>query len=248
VASGAVQRTAEPADNPSRPAARPVIGVGRPPWWLLTLAVLLAAVVTVDLLSRGRLERMDLRVSEVVSAWELRDSGAYWPIWAVTQAGGRGFILIVLAALVGWLVWRRRAAVPLAVVRVLVALVLLTTVVYAFKWGTGRTAPAYPGSFFHRDGSSYPSGHVANAVIMWGVARWQVVQFGLPDRVQRAAWVLSLLGPVATGVAMVALDFHWVTDAVVGAAVGVLLLGVVHLVDEHLLSRWLHVRPGPSPD
>jgi membrane-associated phospholipid phosphatase len=119
-------------------------------------------------------------------------------------------------------------------------------VVYAFKWGTGRTAPAYPGSFFHRDGSSYPSGHVANAVIMWGVARWQVVQFGLPDGVQRAAWVLSLVGPVATGVAMVALDFHWVTDAVVGLAVGLLLLGVVHALDAVVVSRWVRARAGRS--
>jgi membrane-associated phospholipid phosphatase len=243
VASGAVQRTAEPSGTPSPRPVEPVIGTGRPPWWLLLVAALLATAVTADLLGRGVLEGLDLRVSEVVSGWDLRDSDAYWPIWVVTQAGGRGFILIVLAALVGWLAWRRRPVVLLVVVRVALALVLLTTVVYAFKWGAGRTAPAYPGSFFHRDGSSYPSGHVANAVIMWGVARWQVVQFGLADRVQRVAWVLSLLGPVATGVAMVALDFHWVTDAVVGAAVGVLLLGVVHLLDEHVLSRWLHAGP-----
>jgi membrane-associated phospholipid phosphatase len=52
---------------------------------------------------------------------------------------------------------------------------------------------------------------------------------------------------VVTGVAMVALDFHWVTDAVVGAAVGILLLGVVHLLDEHVLSRWLHGRAGVTP-
>jgi membrane-associated phospholipid phosphatase len=222
-----------------------VIGTGRPPWWLVLLATLFAVVVTADLLSRGALERMDLQVSEVVSAWDLRHSDAYWPIWAFTQVGGRGFILIVLAALVGWLAWRRRTYVPL--VRVLTALVLLTAVVYAVKWGTGRTAPAYPGSFFHRDGASYPSGHVANAVLMWGVARWQAVQFGLAERVQRAAWVLSLLGPVATGVAMVALDFHWVTDALVGGAVGILLLGVVHLLDEHVLSRWIRARAGRTP-
>ncbi|MBY3555391.1 phosphatase PAP2 family protein [Modestobacter lapidis] len=221
--------------------------MGRPPWWLLLVATLLTTAVTADLLSRGRLERMDLRVSEIVSAWDLRNSDAYWPIWVFTQAGGRGFIVLVLAALVGWVAWRRRPALPLVLVRVLLALILLTTVVYAFKWGAGRTAPAYPGSFFHRDGASYPSGHVANAVLMWGVARWQVVQLGLPERVQRAAWVLSLLGPVVTGVAMVALDFHWVTDAVVGAAVGILLLGVVHLLDEHLLSRWPHARPGRTP-
>ena len=238
-----MQRTADPAGTPPSAApGRPGIGIGRPSWWLVLLAGLLATGVTVDLLNRGSLERMDLQVSEVVSAWDLRNSDAYWPIWAFTQVGGRGAILIVLAGLVGWLAWRRRTVVPL--VRVLVALALLTTVVYAFKWGTGRTAPAYPGSFFHRDGASYPSGHVANAVLMWGVARWQAVQFGLPDRVQRATWWLSLVGPVATGVAMVALDFHWVTDAVVGGAVGVLLLGVVHLLDQHVLSRWNRVRSG----
>jgi membrane-associated phospholipid phosphatase len=149
-------------------------------------------------------------------------------------------ILVVLAGLVGWVAWQRRSLAPL--VRVLVALALLTGVVYAFKYGTGRTAPAYPGSFFHRDGASYPSGHVANAVLMWGVARWQAVQYGVPARAQRAFWVLSVVGPGVTGVAMVALNFHWVTDALVGAAVGVVLLGVVHALDAVVLSRFVHDR------
>ena len=58
--------------------------------------------------------------------------------------------------------------------------------------------------------------------------------------------VLSLAGPVATGIAMVSLDFHWVTDAVVGAAVGILLLGVVHALDAVVVSRWAGVRAGRS--
>jgi hypothetical protein len=230
--------------GPPPPGPGRVIGVGRPPWWLLLLAAVVTVAVTVDLLNRGRLERMDLRVSEVVSVWDLRHSGAYWFVWLFTQAGGRGFILLVLTGLVGWLAVRQRTLVPL--VRVLVALALLTAVVYSFKWGTGRTAPAYPGSFFHRDGASYPSGHVANAVLMWGVARWQAVEFGLPARVQRATWLLSILGPVATGVAMVALDFHWVTDALVGVTVGLLLLGVVHALDALVMSRWVRARAGRS--
>ena len=242
MASGAVQRTAEPLGRPPLHTPGPVIGTGRPPWWLLGLAAVVTAAVTADLLTRGWLERLDLRISEVVSSWNLRHSDGYWLVWVFTQAGGRGFILLVLAGLVGWLWWRERTLLPLA--RVVLALALLTGVVYAFKWGMGRTAPAYPGSFFHRDGASYPSGHVANAVLMWGVARWQVVQFGLPDRVQRLAWLLSLLGPVATGVAMVTLDFHWFTDAVVGATVGLLLLGVVHLLDAAVLSRWGRARAG----
>jgi membrane-associated phospholipid phosphatase len=99
------------------------------------------------------------------------------------------------------------------------------------------------GSFlFHQHGASFPSGHVANAVLMWGVARWQAVEYGLPPGVQRSFWVLSVFGPIVTGLAMVSLDFHWVTDAVVGGAVGILLLGVVHGLDAALLSRWVHAR------
>lgn len=238
-----VRSSVRPTADAAAPVpSAPVIGVGRPPWWLLAVSALVTALVTADLLNRGWLERMDLRVSEVVSDWHLRDSWAYWGVWVFTQAGGRGFLLIVLAVLVGSLAVRRRTLVPL--VRVVVALALLTVVVYSFKWGTGRTAPAYPGSFFHRDGASYPSGHVANAVLMWGVARWQAVEFGLPAPVQRATWLLSVVGPVVAGVAMVALDFHWVTDAVVGVAVGLLLLGVVHALDALVLSRWVRARAG----
>jgi membrane-associated phospholipid phosphatase len=249
VTSGVVRRRdgAPAGDEPGEPAAPPgrVVTAGRPPWWLLLGAFVVTLAVTVDLLSRGWLERIDLQVSEVVSGWDLRDSPAYWPVWAVTQIGGRGTILAVLAVLVGWLCVRQRTLLPL--VRVLTALALLTVVVYAFKFGTGRTAPAYPGSFFHRDGASYPSGHVANAVLMWGVARWQAVEYRLGPRVQRTLWWLSVLGPVATGLAMVSLDFHWVTDAVVGAAVGLLLLGVVHVLDASVLSRWASARAGRPP-
>jgi membrane-associated phospholipid phosphatase len=243
--SGTVRRDGgAPAGEPSA-AVPAVVTAGRPSWWLVLVAVAVAVGVTADLLGRGVLERLDVEVSAVVSDWGLRDSPGYWPVWAVTQIGGRGTILIVLTGLVGWLCVRRRTLLPL--VRVLVALALLTVVVYALKYGTGRTAPAYPGSFFHRDGASYPSGHVANAVLMWGVARWQAVEYRLGPRVQRTLWVLSVAGPVATGIAMVALDFHWVTDAVVGGAVGVVLLGVVHALDAVVLSRWASARVGRPP-
>jgi len=223
-------------------AHAPVVSTGRPSWWVLLLGLLVTGLVTADLLSHGFLEQLDLRVSEVVSDWELADSAGYPALWLVTQLGGRGAILLVLAGLVGWLAWRRRTWVPLR--RVLLALVVLTAAVYAAKYATGRTAPAYPGSYFFADGESYPSGHVANAVLMWGVARWLAVEEGLPAPVQRLFWWLSIVAPVATGLAMVALDFHWITDAVVGGAVGVLLLGVVHTLDARVLSRFVRARAG----
>ena len=216
---------------------------GRPSWWLVLAALVVGGLVTADLLASGVSERVDVRVSEVVRGWGLADSAAYPLVWSVTQVGGRVTILVVLAGLVGYLAWRRRTVLP--ALRVLVALILLTGVVYTLKYGTGRTAPGYPGSyFFHEDGASYPSGHVANAVLMWGVARWQAVEYGLPARIQRLFWWLSVVGPVLTGLSMISLDFHWVTDAVVGAAVGIVLLGVVHALDAVVLSRWVRARAG----
>lgn len=225
-----------------RPAPQPAVSAGRPPWWLVAVAMVIGTLVTVDLLGRGVVERIDLRVSEHVSSWGLRGSAAYWPLWAVTQLGGRAFLLTVLLGLVGYLAVRRRTLLPL--VRLLLALALLTAVVYAFKYGAGRTAPSYPGSFFHRDGASFPSGHVANAVLMWGLARWQAVEYRLPTAAQRLFRVLSVAAPAVTAVTMIALDFHWTTDALVGAAVGIVLLGVVHLLDATVLSRWVGARAG----
>ncbi|MGY2082165.1 phosphatase PAP2 family protein [Blastococcus sp. SYSU DS0539] len=220
------------------PGTAPVVSAGRPPWWLVLVSVVVGGLVTADLLAHGSLERMDLRVSEIVSDWGLKESPAYPVVWLITQLGGRVTILVVLAGLIGYLLWRRGAWLPAA--RVVLAVAVLTAGVYALKYGIGRTAPAFPGSYyFHADGASFPSGHVANAVLMWGVARWQAVEYGLPAGVQRTFWWLSVAGPVATGVAMVSLDFHWVTDAVVGAAVGIVLLGVVHALDAAVLSRWV---------
>jgi membrane-associated phospholipid phosphatase len=218
-----------------------VVSIGRPPWWLMVAALVVGTVITADLLTGGVLERLDLRISDVIGGWELRDSGAYPFVWAVTQLGGRATILTVLAVLVGYLGWTFRTWLPL--LRVLLALGTLTLGVYALKHGTGRTAPGHPDEvFFHLDGASFPSGHVANAVIMWGVARWLAVEYGLPAPVQRAFYWLSVAGPVATGVSMVSLDFHWLTDAIVGGAVGIVLLGVVHRLDAVTLSRWVHAR------
>jgi undecaprenyl-diphosphatase len=217
------------------------VSIGRPPWWLMLAALVIGALITTDLLAGGVLERLDLRISHAIGGWGLRDSGAYPLVWAVTQLGGRATILGVLVILVGYLAWRRRTWVPL--LRVLLALGTLTLGVYALKYGTGRTAPGHPDEvFFHVDGASFPSGHVANAVIMWGVARWLAVEYRLPARVQRAFWWLSVAAPVATGLSMVSLDFHWVTDAIVGGAVGIVLLGVVHRLDAVVLSRWVRAR------
>jgi hypothetical protein len=131
-------------------------GAGRPPRWLLLAAAAVAVAVTADLLAGGVLEDGDRWVAGVIDTWGLRDSVAYPALWLLAQVGGRGTIVMTVGALAAWLAWRHRTLRPL--LQVLVALALLTVFVYAMKYGTGRTAPDYPGSYFHRGGQSFPPG------------------------------------------------------------------------------------------
>jgi membrane-associated phospholipid phosphatase len=224
-------------------ALQPAVRTGRPPWWLVAAGVVVTALMTADLLGGGRLERLDEHVSAVLGAWDLRDGVGYPLLWLATQFGGRAVLVVALLVVVGVVGRQHRTVRPL--VQAVLALALLTAVVYAFKLGAGRTAPAFPGgSSFHRDGTSFPSGHVANAVVVWGVVRWQAVAYRMPPALQRLTAVLALAAPVVAGGSMLLLDFHWLTDVVAGAAVGVSLLGVVHALDGVVLSLWVRARAG----
>ena len=64
--SGAVRAAGLPQDSRALP-------VGRPSWWLLAAALVVGCLVTIDLLTGGSLERLDLWVSEIVSDWGLAD-------------------------------------------------------------------------------------------------------------------------------------------------------------------------------
>lgn len=215
----------------------------RPSLALVLMSLAAATWLTVDLVLAGPLSRFDEFVSDQVGVWEVRENPIGYAIsWVITQIGGqRVLILVVMSVLVGYLCWTRRTLQPL--VRTLLALALLTVTVYAFKYGLGRTAPEYPeGSLLHRDGQSYPSGHTANAVLMWGLATWLTVYYGLPARVQGVFATLFVVSPIASAVTMLLLNFHWVTDLVTGAAVGVILLWIVHLVFDGPLGTWTGFR------
>ncbi len=194
--------------------------------------------MTLDLILDGVVSRFDESVADVVGGWEVRENPVLYAIcWAIAQIGGqRGTILTVMGGLVVYICWTRRTLQP--VIRTVAAILLLSAVVYAFKYGLGRTAPAYPGSYLHRGGLSYPSGHTANAVLMWGLATWLAVYYGLPLWVQRIFAVLFVVSPLASGVTMLLLNFHWVSDLVTGAAVSIILLWVLHLIFDGPFGQW----------
>lgn len=199
--------------------------------------------ITLDVLWGGPWTRLDARVSHTVRPWGLRH--APWPkdaVYVLTMFGGRvpivvgiGFLILLIAAL-------RRSLQPLF--RFAVALGILTLVVYAFKWGVGRTAPQI--DRLHAGGTSYPSGHVPNAILMWGLTAWLAVDYRLPAWSQRLLAGMRFVGPVFAGAGMLLLDWHWFSDIIAGAALGIVLLRVLHLVFDGPLGRWGDFRPRPG--
>jgi hypothetical protein len=118
-----------------------------------------------------------------------------------------------------------------------IALALVGSTVYGSKQAFGRSMPAV--DVLHSStGHAFPSGHVATAVVLWGLLAWLAAEHGLPAWITAPLGVLRWLAPALTFGAMVLLDYHWLTDVVGGLALGLVLLRVLHEIDARALRDW----------
>lgn len=201
---------------------------GEPSGWLVLAAALVGLGVTADVLAGGMLTRFDHDVARLMGDWDIRRDP--WPMrltYLLTLFGQRGTVLVLTVPTVGYLSWRARSVDP--ALRYLLALLILTASVYAGKALTARSAP--PVDALHTAaGASFPSGHIANAIIVWGTVAWSAARVPrAPDRLQQSLAMLPIVAPVAVFVGMTILDYHWFTDFVAGACVGIVGLRVVQL-------------------
>jgi membrane-associated phospholipid phosphatase len=152
---------------------------------------------------------------------------------SLTLFGAWAPVLAVQAAHGGWITARHRTVRPLA--RLAVLALLLAGSVVAAKAGFGRVPPYFPDALWS-GGRSYPSGHTATAVALWGLGA-SVAADWCGARTRRLTRTVSVLAPALTGTAMVLLRYHWLTDVVAGAAIGVLLLALLRGVDRVALAH-----------
>ena len=193
-------------------------------------------------LARGHLLGMDVRVADWVDGH--RPPALYWPARVLNYLGQGGQLLMpVTIVLAGLLAWRRRSIRPLLVFAAAFVLTYLT--IGPSKLWFDRAAPHFTGpdraELFNpaATGSaalSYPSGHVANALVWYGVIALLLGRLiTLSPRVQVA---LRVLPPAIVFTTTTYLGFHWLTDSVAGLLLGVLLT--------RLMSRWLVPRILPG--
>ena len=208
---------------------------------MIAAAVVLVLVVA-DIRFSGPLEHLDHRIGARANTWDLRHNDLWRHVLTVGLYFGQRGVVLPLAVLLGaWLAWRTRTCEPL--LRLVVAGLSLAIVVYGFKLGLARNAPIQDAEGVPSGrGASFPSGHMANAVLLWGLAEWSVLRWNSPVRLRQLIRLGRLIAPVAIFVSMTLLNYHWLSDFMGGAAVGVLLLRLTLLPGWASLSSWLDTR------
>ncbi len=215
-------------------------GLMRRPPPLTSLPVLVTAFVVVTLLAAGPLRPLDHALQ---AYWSRR----YTPNWhdfldhVPNAVAGQAVCLPVLAVVACWLALTRRTWHPLVVA--LAAEAAFYVGIGGLKVVLARSSPVVgDGSFFSGGfleygwyGMAYPSGHAAEAVLIYGAAAYLIRSYAHPDvRARgRTFWLVLLIAAGAVTVAFY-LGFHWPTDLLGGLLAGGILLRLLVTLDR----RW----------
>ncbi|MCW3813034.1 phosphatase PAP2 family protein [Micromonospora sp. DR5-3] len=217
----------------------------RPAGWRWDGLLLAALVALTVALATGHLFGVDRAV--VDWAADHRPTAARWTAMILNFLG-QGTPLTLLAAGLGVLVAIRLRSVR-PVLPPVAAFVLTTFTIGPLKVWTARPAPSASVKepflppdqtlplFQHdlpvRFAQSYPSGHVANAIVWYGMLALLLVPllrtFGrtVPPRL---VTVLRALPPLTVLCTTTYLGWHWLTDSVAGLLLGLLLDRLLHRV------------------
>ena len=94
-------------------------------------------------------------------------------------------------------------------------------------------------------GRSFPSGHAAQAVLVYGMLAALVLAGPVASRVRAAATVLPIVACATVGFAVLFRNAHWFSDMVGGYAIGLVwLAGPLALANRS--APWLIGAPGPA--
>lgn len=215
---------------------------------LTSLPALAFAFLVTIVLAAGPLQHVD---QELDHHWLLYKAPALLPFVqsVLDRIAGQAVCLPVLALVAIVLAWRRRSWRPI---------LLGVSAELAFLIGVGglKVLLARPSSsmdnpgFFDGgildlggQGISFPSGHAAEAVLMYGVAVHLINRYSSATArtVTLLHWVVALIA-LNSVVASFLLGWHWLTDLIGGVAAGAFFLRLLIGLDDH----WRRP-PGPQP-
>lgn len=192
-------------------------------------------LVTLDVINQGLLYKFDMYVAEIdrptltgltnFIVLRIDDLGLRW----VTAS-----ILLITATLISrrFKSWR-----PLNLS--ILSLVFLNVFVGAAKIGFGRCkARENFDVCMFTDGMAYPSGHISNALVTWGLFAYIIFRYThrAPFEGLKLYWLVAVL-TIAVGSASLIRNTHWFTDLLGGMFIGGAILVLVVAIDRFIPSK-----------
>ncbi|SCG57717.1 phosphatase PAP2 family protein [Micromonospora coxensis] len=220
---------------------RPVRPAG---WWYD--ALLLAGLVGLTVaLATGNLFGIDRAVADWAQAH--RPTSAYWTAVVLNYLGQGTPLTLIAAGLGVLLAVRLRSVRPLLPPVLAFALTYLT--IGPLKVWTARPAPSasvkepflppertlplFQDDLPVRFAQSYPSGHVANAIVWYGVIALllaPLLRTAGRRMSPRLVLVVRVVPPLVVLTTTTYLGWHWLTDSVAGLLLGLLLDRLLHRI------------------
>jgi len=187
-------------------------------WRPLVFGALLAAyvIVTLGVVYQSPILSLDSAIRHM-HLWRRWD-GWYHRVEIYVMLGQRAPSTLVALPYIAWRAWRARSPQPLVLIAT--ALLVLNLSVGVVKVLTGRIGPIYTHNAHDvfAGGNIFPSGHVSNTVVLYGVLAMLAV------RHRRFAIGAGAVITVTVGLCTLYLNTHWFSDVVGGWLAGGLVL------------------------
>lgn len=206
--------------------------MSRKSWWIDLVLVAAFAALTVALIN-GHLLVWDQRVADW--AFAHRPKPIYWTARGLNYLGQGGQLLMPVSILLtAGLVWRTRSV--RAVFPFVAAFVLTYLTIGPLKIWAGRAAPAFDGPdrtvMFnpHASGAtamSYPSGHMGNSLVWYGVIALLVAALLRRPLTSREWFLVRVVPVVILFGTTIYTGFHWLTDSIAGVLLGLFLTRLI---------------------
>ncbi len=230
-------RDATAADAPLAADAPPAAGRGRAAdttgglapsivAWLVMAVVGLGgfAAITVLLLNHW-VPAFDMSLLDAARQWQ-----SYAPLWEFISESANIPLIVIGVGLVLFLFFtkRRREAVLVAVILIAVTAGSEAVKQLVHRDRPSGTDPNIPGVVY-----SFPSGHVLEALTIFGMLAIRAFRSGLAEIIRVLIVVAVLIDAVLVGVARVALAAHWPSDTIASFIGAIGVLGVYGLLTHH---------------
>ena len=192
-------------------------------------------LVTLDVLNQGLLYRLDQFLADIERP---RFTGfTNFLILRIDDLGLRWITAVVLLITATLISRRFKSWRPLNLS--ILSLIFLNVFVGAAKIGFGRCKAKEDFDVcMFTDGMAYPSGHISNALVTWGLFAYIIFRYThrAPFEGLKLYWLVAVI-TIAVGVVSLLRNTHWFTDLIGGMFIGGAILVLVVAIDRFIPSK-----------